>query len=99
MAGDPGPLRSSIVLENVSFFDVSVRHSSDGQWVQFSIGCWNKAFEPSRQTSRFDDPVQGPMQWRSVTTIVDGMNFVFEIYSTGRSGKEEKMMEITYTRK
>lgn len=39
------------------------------------------------------------MQWRSVTTIVDGMNFVFEIYSTGRSGKEEKMMEITYTRK
>ena len=51
------------------------------------------------QTARFDDPVQGPMQWRSVTRIVDGKNFVFEIYSTGKSGKEEKMMEITYTRK
>jgi hypothetical protein len=51
------------------------------------------------QTARFDDPVQGPMQWRSVTRIVDGKNFVFEIYSTGKSGKEEKMMEISYTRK
>jgi len=51
------------------------------------------------QTARFDDPVQGPMQWRSVTRIVDGKKFVFEIYSTGKSGKEEKMMEISYTRK
>jgi hypothetical protein len=51
------------------------------------------------QTARFDDPVRGPMQWRSVTRIVDGKNFVFEIYSTGKSGKEERMMEITYTRK
>jgi len=51
------------------------------------------------QTSRFDDPVQGPMQWRSVTKIVDDATVLFEMFSTGKSGKEEKMMEITYTRR
>jgi hypothetical protein len=51
------------------------------------------------QTSRFDDPVRGPVQWRSVTRIVDDRTVLFEMYSTGKSGKEEKMMEITYTRK
>jgi hypothetical protein len=50
------------------------------------------------QTSRYDDPVQGPMTWRSVTRIVDDDTVEFEMYATGRSGKEEKMMEITYTR-
>jgi hypothetical protein len=51
------------------------------------------------QTARYDDPVQGPMQWRTVTRIVDDNTFLFEMYSTGKSGKEVKMMEITYTRK
>jgi hypothetical protein len=51
------------------------------------------------QTSRFDDPVRGPVQWRSVTRIVDDKTVLFEMYCTGQSGKEEKMMEITYTRK
>jgi hypothetical protein len=50
------------------------------------------------QTARHDDPVQGPMQWRTVTRIVDDRTFLFEMYSTGKSGKEVKMMEITYTR-
>jgi len=51
------------------------------------------------QTARFDDPVRGPMQWRTVTRLVDDNTFVFEMYGTVGSGKEEKMMEITYTRK
>jgi hypothetical protein len=51
------------------------------------------------QTARYDDPVQGPTQWRSVTRIVDDNTMYFELYSTGKSGKEEKMMEMTYTRK
>jgi hypothetical protein len=50
------------------------------------------------QTSQYDDPVQGPMTWRSVTHIVDDNTLEFEMYATGRSGKEEKMMEVTYTR-
>ena len=49
--------------------------------------------------SSYDDPVRGPMRWRSVTRIADENSHVFEMYGTDRTGKEEKMMEITYTRR
>ena len=51
------------------------------------------------QEARYDDPVKGPMKWRSVTRLVDDNTHVFELYGADKSGKEEKMMEITYTRK
>jgi len=51
------------------------------------------------QESRYDDPLKGPMKWRSVTRIVDDNTHVFEMHGTDKTGKEEKMMEITYTRK
>ena len=51
------------------------------------------------QECRYDDPIKGPMKWRSVTKIVDDNTHVFEMYATYKKGKEEKMMEITYTRK
>jgi hypothetical protein len=51
------------------------------------------------QENHYDDPVKGPMTWRSVTRIVDDNTHLFEMYGTDKSGKEEKMMEITYTRK
>jgi hypothetical protein len=51
------------------------------------------------QEARYDDPLKGPMKWRSVTRIVDDNTHVFEMYGTDKKGKEEKMMEITYTRK
>lgn len=51
------------------------------------------------QTCDYDDPVRGPVKWRSVTRIVDDNTLEFEMYSTDRSGTEEKMAEMTYTRK
>ncbi len=48
---------------------------------------------------RYDDPLQGAMKLRAVTKILDADHEIFEMYGTGRSGKESKMMEITYTRK
>ena len=51
------------------------------------------------QTSHYDDPIQGPMDFRTVTTIMDDDTQGFEMYTTGKTGKEEKMMEIVYTRK
>lgn len=51
------------------------------------------------QETRYDDPIKGPMKWRSVTRIVDDNTHVFEMYGSDKSGKEEKMMEITYIRK
>jgi hypothetical protein len=51
------------------------------------------------QQSRSNDPIKGPMKWRSVSTIVDHNTLVFELYGTDKGGKEEKILEITYTRK
>jgi len=51
------------------------------------------------QTCRYDDPVQGATEWRSVTRLVDDDTYVVEMYSTDKSGKENKVMEGTYTRK
>ncbi len=50
------------------------------------------------QTAGADDPVRGPMQWRTVTRTVDSKSFLFEMYGTVKGSKEEKMMEITYIR-
>jgi hypothetical protein len=47
----------------------------------------------------YDDPMEGPMKLRSVIRILDNDTHVFEMYGTGKNGKEMKMMEITYTRK
>jgi hypothetical protein len=51
------------------------------------------------QECHYDDPIKGPMTWRSITKIVDDNTHVFEMYGVDKTGKEEKMMEITYTRK
>ena len=50
-------------------------------------------------TSNWDDPIEGPMKVRTVTKIIDNNNQIFEMYGTGKLGKEIKMMEMTYTRK
>ncbi|MFZ0613581.1 MAG: DUF1579 domain-containing protein [Desulfobacterales bacterium] len=50
------------------------------------------------QECRCDDPVKGPVKWRSITRIVDDDTHLFEMYTTDASGKEVKMMEITYSR-
>ncbi len=51
------------------------------------------------QKARYDDPVRGPMEWRSVCRLVDDNTMTFEMYGTVLGGSEEKMMEMKYTRK
>lgn len=51
------------------------------------------------QECSYDDPVRGPMVWRSVTKIVNANTVQYEMYLTPKGGKEEKMMEMTVTRK
>ena len=50
------------------------------------------------QEATCEDPVRGPMKWRSMTMIPNDTTVLFEMYGTDKNGKEEKMMEITYTR-
>ena len=51
------------------------------------------------QECSYDDPVRGPVVWRSVTRIVDDNILEYEMYITPKGGKEEKEMEMTVTRK
>lgn len=51
------------------------------------------------QESSYDDPVRGPLLWRSVSRIVDDDTMEYEMYVTPKGGKEAKEMEMTVTRK
>ena len=51
------------------------------------------------QTCSYDDPVRGPAVWRTVTKIRDDKAIEFEMFITPKGGKEEKMMEMTFSRK
>jgi hypothetical protein len=51
------------------------------------------------QESCYDDPVRGLMNWRSVSKIVDNDTMFYEMYLAPEGGIEEKMMEMTMTRK
>ncbi len=78
---------------------VSTWIDSMGTAILFFEGTASTDGKTFTQESRYDDPIKGPMKWRSVTRIVDDNTHVFEMYGIDKSGKEEKMMEITYTRK
>ena len=51
------------------------------------------------QESCYDDPVRGPLTWRSVSRIVDENTMAYEMFITPKGGREEKMMEMTLIRK
>jgi hypothetical protein len=51
------------------------------------------------QESSYDDPVKGPTVWRSVTRIKDDNTLEYEMHLTPKGGKEEKVMEMTVSRK
>ena len=72
---------------------------SMGTGIYFFEGTASADGKTITQESQYDDPIQGPMTWRGVTKIVNDNSQVFEMYGTNKSGKEMKMMEITYTRK
>ena len=78
---------------------VSTWMDSMGTGILFFEGTADADGNTITQECRFDDPVRGPVKWRSVTRIVGENTHLFEMYGTDKNGKEEKMMEITYTRK
>lgn len=51
------------------------------------------------QECNYDDPVRGPSLWRTVTRFKDDNTCEFEMFLTPKGGKEEKMMEMTISRK
>jgi len=78
---------------------VSTWMDSMGTGIFFMEGTASADGKTITQKGRYDDPIEGPMKLRGVTKIVDANTESFEMYGTGKSGKDMKMMEITYTRK
>ena len=78
---------------------VSIWMDTMGTGIYFFEGSADIEGNAITQQCQYDDPVRGPMIWRSVTRFVDDNTHTFEMYSIDQSGKEEKMMEMTYIRK
>ncbi len=78
---------------------VSTWMDSMGTGLYFMEGTASPDGKTITQQGSYDDPMEGPMELRGVTKIVDNNTEIFEMYGTDKGGKEMKMMEITYTRK
>ena len=78
---------------------MSIWMDSMGTAIYYMEGTAGADGKTVTQKGHYDDPIEGPMKLRSVTTIVDKNREMFEMYGRDKSGKERKMMEITYTRK
>lgn len=78
---------------------VSVWFDSMSTGIYFFEGTASKDGRTITQESRYDDPVKGPTTWRSVTRVRDDNTLQYEMFLTPRRGKEEKMMEMTVTRR
>ncbi len=51
------------------------------------------------QECSYDDPVKGPSRWRTVTRLKNDDTLEFEMFLSSKGKKEEKMMEMTISRK
>jgi len=99
MMGSPSTGIGVTGYDNRSKKYVSTWMDSMGTGILFFEGTPSEDGKTIIQESHSEDPFKGPIKWRSVTKIVDDNTHVFELYGTDKRGKEEKMLEITYTRK
>ncbi len=67
--------------------------------VYYFVGTASANGRTITQKCSYDDPVRGPSVWRTVTRIKDDNVVEFEMYLTPKGKKEEKMMEMTMTRR
>ncbi len=99
MMGSPFTGINLIGYDNHTKKYVSTWVDSMGTGIYFFEGKASADGKTITQECRYDDPIKGPMKWRSVTRIVDDHTLVYEAYGTDKRGKEEKMAEMTLTRK
>lgn len=77
---------------------VSTWMDSMGTGIYYFEGTADAEGRTITQECQYDDPIKGPLTWRTITRFVDEDTHEFEMVSIDRSGKEEKMMEIMYIR-
>lgn len=99
MAGSPFNGIGFTGYDNHTKQFVSTWMDSMGTGIYFFEGPASADGKSFTQKSRYDDPVKGRMEWRSVCKLVDDNTMSFEMYGTVVGGAEEKMMEMIYTRR
>ncbi len=96
MMGNPFHGINIIGYDNYTKKYVSIWIDSMSTGIYYFEG--NGSGKTITQECSYDDPVRGPMVWRSVTKLVDSNTLKYEMYITPKRGKEEKMMEMIATR-
>ncbi|MBI4964534.1 MAG: DUF1579 domain-containing protein [Desulfomonile tiedjei] len=99
MMGSPFAGINVIGYDNYTKKYVSIWFDSMSTGIYYFEGTASKDGKTITQTCTYDDPVRGPSVWRSVTKIVDDNTMEYEMFFTSKGGKEEKMMEMTVSRK
>jgi hypothetical protein len=99
MMGSPFSGLGVIGYDNHTKKYVSTWMDTMGTAILFFEGTASKDDKTVIQKCHYDDPIKGPMTWRSVTRIVDENTHLFALSGIDKTGKEEKMIEVTYTRK
>ena len=67
-----------------------------GTGIMMSEGTETEPGKAITLTGQMQDPMMGAMQIREILRVVSDKQHVFEMYTTGKDGKEVKMMDITY---
>ena len=99
MGGEPFTGINIMGYDNHTKKYVSVWFDSMSTGIYFFEGTASADGKTITQESSYDDPVKGPTVWRSVTRIADDNTLLYEMYLTPKGGKEEKVMEMTVSRK
>jgi hypothetical protein len=61
-------------------------------------GAYDEAAKTTTYVGEYDDPLTGRAKMRNVLREITKDRYVFETYQVGPDGREQKNMEITYTR-
>jgi hypothetical protein len=99
MMGNPFDGINLIGFDNHTKKYVSIWIDSMSTGIYYFEGTAGGDGKTITQECSYDDPIKGPSVWRSVTRVVDDNTLEFEMYLTPKGGDEEKMMEMTATRK
>jgi hypothetical protein len=99
MMGTPFTGINLVGYDNHTEKYVSTWIDSMSTGIYFFEGAGSADGKTITQECRYDDPVRGPVVWRSVSRIVNNNTMKYEMFITPKRGKEEKMMEMTVSRK
>ena len=78
------------------FVSVWIDNHSTG--IMMMEGTYDEATKTTTSVGEYDDPFTGPTKMKSVAHELSKDKHVFEMYRIGPDGREQKQMEITYTR-